>query len=101
MRKSHIGLNKNYIRKDSYKGLPTELQEFNYYYADGETGHVIMAIPKCLLAEAQKGDMDMYECPVPCRYVLEHGYEMLDSHVIVDVPYGMFGVEVDEKYMEI
>ena len=60
-----------------------------------------MAIPRCLLAEAEKkGDLDMYECPIPCRYILERGYEMYKEHVIIDVPYGTFGVEVDDRYYE-
>ena len=101
MRRSHEGLDKGRIRKDSYKGLPAELQEFNYYYADGETGHVIMAIPRCLMDEAEKdGVLDMFECPIPCRYVLERGYLLYKKHVIVDAPYGMFGAEVDEGYYE-
>lgn len=102
MRKSHKGINPRMIKKDTYKELPAELDEFNYYYNDGDTGHVIMAIPKSLLAEAdENGDLDMFECPVPCRYVIEHGYKLYKSHVIVDVPYGIFGVDVDERYYEI
>lgn len=51
MRRSHEGLSANFTKKDDYSGLPEELKEFNYYYLDG--GHVVMAIPKCLLDEAQ------------------------------------------------
>lgn len=102
MRRSHEGLNAVLIKKDDYSGLPEELREFNYYYGDGDTGHVVMAIPKCLLAEAQSnGDLDMFECPIPCKYVLERGYEMVEGHVVVDVPYGTFGAEVDDRYFEI
>lgn len=102
MRRSHEGLNMNYIKKDAYNGLPEELNEFNYYYMDGDTGHVVMAIPKCLLGEAEKnGDLDMFECPIPCKYVLERGYTMYKKHVIVDIPYGMFGIECDDKYREL
>lgn len=102
MRRSHEGLNMNYIKKDSYKGIPKELEEFNYHYMDGDTGHVIMAIPKCLLEEAEKnGDLDMFECPIPCKYVLENGYTMHKNHVIVDIPYGTFGIECDDKYREL
>ena len=62
MRRSHEGLRG--ITKDNYVGLPKELDEFNYYYNDGETGHVIMAIPECLMNEAEEnGDLDLFECP--------------------------------------
>ncbi|MDE5695797.1 MAG: hypothetical protein K2I96_00035 [Lachnospiraceae bacterium] len=102
MRKSHKGISSGLIKKDNYNGLPTELDEFNYYYNDGDTGHVIMAVPESLLAEAEiNGNLDMFECPVPCRYILEHGYKLCKNHVIVDVPYGMFGIDIDERYYEI
>lgn len=102
MRRSHEGLNLGIIKKDYYRGLPEELKEFNYYYSDGDTGHVVMAIPKCLLEQAEKnGDLDMFECPIPCKYVLEHGYKVYKGHVVVDVPYGMFGAEVDNRYFEL
>ena len=75
MRRSHEGLRG--VTKDNYIGLPKELKEFNYYYNDGETGHVIMAVPECLLKEAeQNGDLDMFECPFPVKYVLIKGYRM-------------------------
>lgn len=101
MRKSHEGLSG--ITKDSYTGLPKELEEFNYYYNDGETGHVIMAIPTCLLKEAEEnGDLDMYECPFPVKYVLENGYKIYKEHVICDGEYDpMFGLDIDEKWFEI
>lgn len=87
--------------KDNYKGLPEELIPFNYYYEDGETGHVIMAIPDVLLKEIKSvQDMSNYECPVPIKYVLYKGYRLLHNHVIVDVPYGEFGLEIDESYYE-
>ena len=102
MRRSHKGLNINRIKKDDYSGIPEDLKEFNYYYCDGETGHVVMAIPKCLLDEAQRnGDLDIFECPVPCKYVLEHGYEIVDEHIVVDVPYDTLGIDVDDKYFEL
>ena len=101
MRKSHEGISG--VTKDSYNGLPSELEEFNYYYDDGETGHVIMAIPECLLAKAeQKGDLDMFECPFPVRYVLEKGYRMVDAHVVCDGYYDEnFGLEISEEYYEV
>lgn len=100
MRRSHEGLNPSYIRKDNYKGLPVELDEFNYHYAD--CGHVIMSVPECLLGEAEKnGDLDMFEVPVPCKYVLQNGYRIYKKHVIVNIPYGEFGVDYDDEYIEL
>lgn len=101
MRRSHVGLRG--IKKDSYVGLPEELKEFNYYYRDGETGHVIMAIPECLLKEAeQDGDLDMFECPFPVKYVLKNGYRMYKNHVICEGEYdAKFGLIIDEKWYEV
>lgn len=100
MRRSHEGLSG--IHKDNYKELPDDLKPFNYYYNDGETGHVIMAIPTCLLKEAEKdGDLDMFECPFPVKYVLEKGYIIHKNHIICDAKYGMFGLEILEKYYEV
>lgn len=100
MRRSHEGLVG--IIKDNYKGLPNELQEFNYYYGDG-LGHVIMAIPEGLLKEAEEyGDLDMYECPVPVRYVLNRGYRIYKEHIVCDVKYDpVFGIDVNEKWFEL
>ncbi len=100
MRRSHEGLSGIY--KDNYKELPDDLKPFNYYYNDGETGHVIMAIPTCLLKEAEKdGDLDMFECPFPVKYVLEKGYIIHKNHIVCDAKYGMFGLEILEKYYEV
>jgi hypothetical protein len=101
MRRSHEGLRS--VTKDNYYNLPKELEEFNYYYNDGETGHVIMAIPECLLKEAeQNGNLDMFECPFPVKYVLENGYKMYKDHVICNGKYdSVFGLEIDEKWFEV
>ena len=101
MRRSHEGLRG--VLKDSYVGLPEELKEFNYYYNDGETGHVIMAIPECLLYEAEEnGDLDMFECPFPVKYVLENGYRMYKDHVICDGKYQMpYGLMIDGRWYEV
>ena len=101
MRRSHEGLRG--VLKDSYVGLPEELNEFNYYYNDGETGHVIMAIPECLLYEAEEnGDLDMFECPFPVKYVLENGYRMYKDYVICDGKYQMpYGLMIDGKWYEV
>lgn len=101
MRRSHEGLIG--ISKDNYAGLPDELKEFNYYYNDGETGHVIMAIPESLLDEAEEdGDLDMFECPFPVRYILEKGYEIYKDHVVCEAEYdSVFGLDIEEKWFEI
>ena len=101
MRRSHEGILG--VSKDNYSGIPKELAEFNYYYADGDTGHVIMAIPECLLAKAEEdGDLDMYECPFPVKYVLEKGYRIYKDHVICNGTYDMtFGLMIERKYYEI
>lgn len=101
MRRSHEGLRG--IAKDDYIGLPEELKEFNYYYNDGETGHVIMAIPECLLRKAeQNGDLDMFECPFPVKYVLQNGYRIYKNHVICECEYDEnFGLDIDSQWFEV
>lgn len=101
MRRSHVGLRG--VTKDNYVGLPEELKDFNYYYNDGETGHIIMAIPECLLEEAeQNGDLDMFECPFPVKYVLQNGYRIYKNHVICEGKYDdIFGLEIDQKWYEV
>jgi hypothetical protein len=98
MRRSHEGLTG--IVKDNYIGLPEVLKEFNYYYND--SGHVIMAIPESLLDEAEKdGDLDMFECPFPVKYVLENGYRIYKQHVICDGKYdSMLGLMIEDKWVE-
>lgn len=88
------------IKKDDYR-LPKKLRKFNYFYPDG-TGHVVMAIPKSLLPQAIKDEnLDDYECPIPCRYILKKGYHFHEGHVICDVPYDEdLGVDLDESWYE-
>ena len=101
MRRSHEGISG--VIKDSYIGLPKDLEEFNYYYDDNDTGHVIMAIPECILEEAKEdGDLDMYECPFPVKYVLEKGYKIYNNHVVCNAKYHeIFGLLIERKYYEI
>ncbi len=88
------------VRKDYYKELPEQLRKFNYYFPD--CGHSIMAIPECLLDEAiADGDLDMYECPFPVKYILEKGYRMYENHVVCEGKYDpIFGLMIDEKWNE-
>ena len=82
------------IKKDNYP-LPEELRKFNFYYID--SGHVVMAIPESLLPRAIKsGNLDDFECPIPCRYILAKGYRFHEGHVVCDAPYSReFGLGID------
>lgn len=73
-----------------------------YFYYDG-SGHVIMAIPECLMKKAeQNGDLDMFECPFPVKYVLENGWRMYKNHVVCDGKYdSIFGLDIEEKWFEV
>ena len=101
MRRSHEGLRG--VKKDNYPGLPKELEEYNYYYDDGGTGHVIMAIPECLLQEAEdNGDLELFECPFPVKYVVENGYRMYKGYVICEGKYHeIFGLTIDRSWYEV
>ena len=82
------------IKKDNYP-LPEELRKFNFYYID--SGHVVMAIPESLLPCAIKsGNLDDFECPIPCRYILAKGYRFHEGYVVCDAPYSReFGLGLD------
>lgn len=81
------------------KELPKKLKQYHYYIAD--SGHSIMCVLQMHLEEAKKTNMDDYEIPVPVKYVLEKGYEIIDGYVIVDAAYNLdTGLIVDEKYSE-
>jgi hypothetical protein len=98
MRKSLEDI-KHMVKNIPYPGyLPEELKSFHYYISD--SGHCIMCVLRCHLEEAE-GDMYMYEVPVPIKYVLEKGYEIVGEHVIVDAEYDEdLGLIVDDKYFE-
>ncbi len=99
MRKSLEDI-KHMVTDRKYPGLPDELREFNYYIAD--SGHCIMAIPETLLPEAEaNGDLIMFECPIPVKYVLDKGYRKYGNHIVVNVGYSnVLGCDIDEKYYE-
>ena len=78
--------------------MPDKLLPYHYYLLDA--GHSIMCVLKCHLKEAQK-DMDLYEVPVPVKYVLQKGFEIKNGYIIVDANYdSTLGLMVDEKYYE-
>jgi hypothetical protein len=87
-------------RPYKYKGyLPKDLEKHHIYYAD--SGHSIVCVLESHLEEAQKTDMEMYEVPVPVKYVIHNGYRFVNGHVVVDAPYDEFlGLVVDEKYRD-
>ena len=62
-----------------------------------------MAIPECLLKEAeQNGDLDMFECPFPVKYVLEKGYKIYKNHVVCDGKYdSKIGLDIEEKWFKV
>lgn len=79
--------------------IPTELEPLHFYISD--SGHCIMAIPEQFLKDAQTGSMSDYEIPIPARYVIEKGYEIIDGFAVVDVPYDdNLGVIIDESYTD-
>lgn len=102
LRKSHKGIIVGGVIKDDYKDLPEELKKFNYYYKD-DNGHVIMAVPESLLEEAKhKGNLDVFEVPMPVKFVLKVGYRMICDHVVVQAEYDRnFGVMIPDEFYEV
>ena len=82
--------------------LPAEISHLHYYIID--SGHSIMCVPECLLEESKaSGEIDMYEAPVPVKYVLEKGWRKIPGTdcISVDVPYDdTFGVDAPDEYSE-
>lgn len=79
--------------------LPDLLRPYHYYILD--SGHCVMCVLKQHLEQALKSDMFDYEVPIPVKYVLQKGYEVINNHIIVDAQYDRtLGLIVDEKYFE-
>ena len=80
--------------------LPEELKPYYVYTSDGSRS--VVAIPTSLLEEAEEsGDLDMYEVPVPYRYLLSKDYAFYNDHVIADVKYDRFiGLVTPPEYYE-
>jgi hypothetical protein len=99
MRKSLEDI-KHMVKMIPYPGVLSEkLKPYHYYIADG--GHCIMCVLKLHLEEAKSGSIDDYELPVPVKYVLEKGYEIIDDYVIVEAEYdSTFGLVMDDNYFE-
>lgn len=99
MRKSLEGL-QSLIRDRTYPNLPEELQPFYVYLSD--CGHSLMGIAKTLLDSTEFGADELWEleAAIPVKYVLSHPYQLYHGHLVVDVPYSTYGIEVDEEYEE-
>ena len=101
MRKSLQDLNPNMIRKvDDYPGLPEELKELCYWVAD--TGYAIMAIPSDVIGEAWSAmDPEMYEIPMPVKYVLDKGWKHFEGSIVVECKYSHeIGAIIPKGYEE-
>lgn len=72
----------------------------DYYHYDFDTGHNIMAIPKCLLDEAiVSGDPYLYQVPMPLAYVMEKGFSRYREFLVCDAYYDSeYGLCVPEEY---
>lgn len=88
------------VREIDYPGrLPAELKTFHTYLADG--GHALMCIPKQFRNALSSDKPYMYEAPIPVKYVMEKGYEIVDGYLLVEVLYDkILGIVVDEFYYE-
>ncbi len=66
------------------------------------TGYSHGKIKKCLLDRAEKaGDLEMYECPFPVKYVLEKGYRLHKGIVVCDGVYDPeHGLMIPDGYEE-
>ena len=71
-----------YKRQSYPYNLPADLAAYHYYITD--VGHSIMCVLQSHLDEAQNNIIDDYEIPVPVKYVLENGYQIIDGYVIVN-----------------
>lgn len=79
--------------------LPDDIAHLHTYVID--QGHCILSVPQVFLMEAQGAGMDMYELPLPVRYVLQKGYWIKDGYCIVDVPYDpTFGADTGDDCEE-
>ena len=81
--------------------LPDGIRHLHCYVTDG--GHSILAVPKPLLGEAIRSDCQMYEVPLPVKYVLRTGWTQITGtdSISVDVPYSLdFGAMVPDGYDE-
>jgi len=90
------------VRDIPYPGkIPEELKHLHCYIADG--GHSILVVPKPFLSRAIEEGCDMFETPLPVKYVLTSGWERIPGtdSVCVDVEYSdELGALVPDGYEE-
>lgn len=89
------------VREKPYPAqIPEELAHLHCYVLD--SGHCILAVPKPLMDEAA-ADPQMYEVPLPVRFVLDKGWTAIPGTdcICVDVPYDrQLGACVPPEYPE-
>jgi hypothetical protein len=79
-------------------GADELIDKYGEYVADA--GAVcVYCVPEYFRDKAADNPAD-YTVPIPGKYLRERGYKVEHGVVYVDVPYGEFGVEIDEKYYE-
>ena len=90
------------VRDVSYPHpLPIALIPLHAYVTD--TGHSIMAVPECFAKDALRDGCELYEIPLPVRYVLEQGWKPIPGtdSISVSVPYDEnMGAMVPDGYEE-
>lgn len=83
------------------KPLPAELAHLHAYITDA--GHCILSVPAVFANEAAARGYELYEVPLPVRYVLAKGWKRIQGtdSILVEVPYSMdFGAMVPDGYDE-
>ena len=100
VRRSLADISEAAAHKDNCRSLPEEFKGFNYWIVD--SGRCVMPAPETLLPEAEAaGDLDLYEVPIPVKYVLEKGYRLYMERVIVEAGYDPeMGLVIPEGYEE-
>lgn len=67
--------------------LPAEIAHLHAYVIDG--GHCILAVPTVFDKLAAERGAELYEVPLPVKYVLAKGWKPFEGtdSILVDVPY--------------
>lgn len=89
------------VKEKAYPApIPDEIAHLHCYLLDA--GHCILAVPKPLLDEAS-ADPQLYEVPLPVRYVLAKGWTKIPGtdSISVDVRYDRdLGARVPPEFPE-
>ena len=90
------------VRDIPYPGeIPQELRHLHCYLTD--SGHCLLCVPESLTAEAAGQDIQLYEVPLPVKYVLSAGARPIPGtdSFSVPVPYDDFlGAVVPDGFDE-